>query len=77
MNDFLEFFDEIVKGYPMHLDITYSRITDWCISIWRKGCGENGEDVYILNVFDSDIKLCLAKAQVGLKEWLLENYGGY
>ena len=29
MEDFLKFFAEKVKTYPMHLEITYSKVTDW------------------------------------------------
>lgn len=77
MNDFLKFFDDKANGYPMHMNIYYSKITDWCIHIWKKGCGESGKDLEILNVQDCDMELCFAKAHVTLKEWLSENEGGY
>lgn len=77
MNEFLKFFDEKVKTYPMHLEIYYSKIMDWCITVYKKGCGENGEDITILAVQSCDMELAFAKAQVELKEWLSENEGGY
>ena len=77
MDDFLRFFDSIVHDYPMHLEIYYSKIMDWCIHIYKKGCGENGEDLKILSVQSCDMQLAFAKAQVELKEWLSENNGGY
>ena len=77
MKEFIEFFDEKVKTYPMHLEIYYSKIMDWCISIYKKGCGQNGEDLHILSVQSCDMNLAFAKAQVELKEWLSENEGGY
>lgn len=77
MQDFLEFFDSIVYDFPMHLEIGYSRITDWCIDIYRRGCGENGKDLKILSVQDCDVKLAFARAQVELKDWLSKNNGGY
>lgn len=77
MSDFLRFFDEKRVSYPMHLEIAYSKTIDWCISIWKKGCGENGEDIVILRVQHCDMELCFAKAHVKLKEWLLKHEGGY
>lgn len=77
MNDFLKFFDDKVHDYPMHLEITYSKICDWCICVWKKGCAENGGDLDILDVQDCDMELCFAKAHVALKEWLSDNEGGY
>lgn len=77
MDDFLIFFNSIVHDYPMHLEIYYSKIMDWCIHIYKKGCGENGKDLEILSVQSCDMQLAFAKAQVELKEWLSENNGGY
>ena len=61
----------------MHLEVTYSKVCDWMIYIYKQGCGENGSDLKILDVQDCDIDLCFARAQVELKEWLSENNGGY
>lgn len=36
MNDFLKFFDDKAKDFPMHLKITYSKICDWNILIYKK-----------------------------------------
>lgn len=84
MQDFLKFFDEKVKDFPMHLEIYYSKFMDWCISIYKKGMAGQypkaesaGCDVVIVNVQDVDMELCFAKAHVALKEWLLEHDGGY
>lgn len=77
MSDFLRFFDEKAASYPMHLEIYYSKITDWSIIIYKKSCGENGKDLSICQVQDIDMELCFAKAHVELKEWLFENEGGY
>lgn len=77
MNDFLKFFDKKVETYPMHLEIYYSKTLDWCIRVWKKGCGENGRDLWIVDVQSCDVELCFAKAQVELKEWLSEHEGGY
>lgn len=77
MDDFLRFFNEKVQNCPMHLKIYYSKIVDWCITIYKKGCGECSEDLIICHVQDCDMELCFAKAHVGLKEWLSRNEGGY
>ena len=77
MSDFLSFFDKKVESYPMHLEIYYSKIMDWCINIYKKGCGENGEDLPICNAQDCDVELCFAKAHVALKEKKKKNEGGY
>lgn len=77
MNEFLIFFNSKSSKYPMHLEIYYSKIMDWCIHVYKKGCGDNGDDLNIIRVQDCDMELCFAKAQVELKEWLLKNEGGY
>lgn len=68
----------------MHLEIGYNKTVDWCIYIYKQGCADkypdsqkNGNDAVIVNVQDSDIELCFARAHIALKEWLLENEGGY
>lgn len=77
MQEFLTFFDEKVDNYPMHMVIYYSKIMDWCIHVYKKGCGNDGEDLEIVNVQSCDMDLCFAMAQVALKTWLSENEGGY
>jgi hypothetical protein len=77
MSEFLKFVDEKVRHYPMHIEITYCKICDWMIHIFKAKCGENGADLEILTVQHCDMELCFAKAHVKLKEWLLENEGGY
>lgn len=61
----------------MHLEIYYSKIMDWCITIYKKGCVKNGEDLQIVSVQSCDVEYAFAKAQVELKDWLMENDGGY
>ena len=87
MNDFLTFFRELVNGYPLHMEIYYSKIMDWCITIYKEGCakdypgtptcGESNNSALLCQVQDGDMELCFAKAHVALKEWLLEYEGGY
>lgn len=84
MNEFLKFFDEKVRSFPMHLEINYSKICDWSIYIYKKGCAADYpdaihdiDDVVIVNEQDGDIELCFAKAYIALKKWLIEFDGGY
>lgn len=75
MNEFIKFFDDIcrIKGHKCwRLEIYYSDIMDWCISITNRDTEKR-----IVDVQDCDVELAFAKAQVQLKEWLLENEGGY
>ena len=68
---------ELVKQHTMHFELYYSKTVDWCLRVWKKGFGENGADIEICNVQDYDLSLVLAKGEVAIKEWLLENNGGY
>lgn len=77
MNEFLKFFDEQRKDYPMHLQITYSKICDWTINLFKRGTAPNGEDFIIFYEQDCDIDYLFAKAQVALKDHLSEYRGGY
>jgi len=73
MSEFLKFFNEAVNYYPMHMEISYSKTTDWIIHIWKV----MDDNVEIVFAQDNDMELAFAKAQVELKEWLLKNRGGY
>ena len=75
MNDFLKFFDEKSKTYPMHLEIGYCKLCDWSIFVWRKM--SDVETRKILYIESPDMELCFAKAHVELKEWLMKVEGGY
>ena len=85
MEDFLRFFDDMVRRFPMHLDISYNKTTDWTIEITKKGCADDYPcaendgrgNVYIVGVQNCDMELCFARAHVELKEWLCRFNGGY
>lgn len=84
MDDFMRFLKSKVSDFPMHVEISYNRTCDWTIYIYKKNCAEdypdskkNGNDAVIVYAEDGDMELCFAKAHVQLKEWLLENEGGY
>ena len=84
MSEFLRFLDEILKQFPLHIEISYNKTCDWGIYIYIKGCAQDypnsekyGEDAIVVNVQDGDMELCFARAHVALKDWLSENNGGY
>ena len=84
MEDFLKFIDELRHRFPVHVEIYYSKIVDWCITVYKKGCANdypnsarNGDDAVLCNVQDCDIEYCFAKAYVAVKDWMLDNNGGY
>lgn len=84
MNAFLKFLDEKSKDFLMHIEIGYNKTCDWNIYIYKKGCAEDyvkspvsRKDAIICNVQSCDMELAFAKAQVAVKEWFLENCGGY
>lgn len=85
MNDFLLFVEDLLKRFPMHVEITYNKTCDWKIYIYKKGCAEDypgcphddeGNAIIVCEQ-DLDMELCFAKAHVALKEWLCEHNGGY
>lgn len=64
----------------MHVEITYDKICDWSIYIYKKGCAsdypnskKDEDDAAIVYIQDGDMELCFEKAHVVLMEWLLEN----
>lgn len=76
MDDFLRFYNMIKDGNGWALEIYHSSIMDWCITIGYKTTHpKHGTD--IIKVQDNDMELAFAKAQIKLKEWLLDNNGGY
>ena len=84
MDDFLRFFDDIKRRFPMHLEILYNKTCDWSIYIYKKNCASDypksehyENDAVIAYCNNCDMELCFAMAHVALKEWLIENNGGY
>jgi hypothetical protein len=84
MNEFLRFFSNKTKDFPMHLEIGYNKTADWGIYIYKKGCAKDYPDSFCLDndavicqVQNSDMEMAFAEAQVQLKRWLLDNEGGY
>ena len=84
MNEFLRFIEQLVKNFPVHLEITYNKTCDWQIYVYKRGCAEDypkskcvEADAILCDVQDGDMELCFARAQIALKEWLADNCGGY
>ena len=84
MSDFMKFLDEKLKDFPMHVEIEYNKTCDWGIYIYKKGCTsdypnskKSGDDAIVVDVQDGDMELSFARAHVALKEWFINNVGGY
>lgn len=85
MNDFLKFFAEKVKSFPMRLEITnYQKDNFYSILVWTENHGgkysdeiADGDDIVMCNVLDRDMEMAFAKAHVELKTWLRAFDGGY
>lgn len=76
MNEFLKFFEEKSRRYPMHLNISYSRKCDWCIHIYKRGNTDDERYLEIVYIESCDMEYAFAKAQVMLKDFLY-NHGYY
>ena len=57
MSDFLRFLNEILKDFPMYIEISYNKTCDWGIYIYKKECAKDypnsekyEEDAIIVNV---------------------------
>ncbi|OMF70493.1 hypothetical protein [Paenibacillus glucanolyticus] len=71
MTELFELYDRHATRLGLKIEMYHSNIVDWRITI------ENPNGELIVNVQHCDYKYVLAKAEVGLKEWLSENNGGY
>ena len=76
MNGFFEIFERHAYRLGWNLNIYYSSITDWHLTVGYK-CTHSKHGEEILCVQDSDREFVFAKAQVLLKEWMIENHEGY
>lgn len=76
MNTFITFFESIRDKHGFNLDIYNSSITDWVITVGYKRTNVNHGQT-VIQAEGCDCDLVFAKAQVLLKEWLLEEKGGY
>jgi hypothetical protein len=74
--DFLDWFHGIAYKYGLNIEIYYSSIVDWNIKIGYKSTSVHHGEI-ILDIQHCDVNYVFAKAQVLLKEWLMENKGGY
>lgn len=76
MIEFLKFYDEKYFEKGWRLEIYHSSIMDWCITVGYKSTHPKSDEI-ILNIQNNDLEYIFAKAQVLLKDWLIENDGGY
>lgn len=73
----INWLKKIVTVHKFHVELTYSRITDWYLTITRRGSKVGGGDLIVFDGQDSDLSLLLAKAEVAVKEYCTDNLGGY
>ena len=74
MPEFLRFIDELSECRKVWLEIGYSSVVDWCIIVHLI---VKNEKKCVASVQNCDREYAFAKAHVELKDWLLENEGGY
>ena len=61
-----------------HFELYHSGIMDWCLRIYEQdGIGSGAKESEIVNVQGCDLHYVIVKGEVLLKEWLLDNKGGY
>lgn len=78
-NDFLQYFENERHRTPMHLEIYYSSVMDWCIKIYKKRMDNAFSDI---KIYDEEVVICdienadlaggMAEAREQLEKWLLE-----
>lgn len=85
MSDFLKFFAEKVKSFPMRIEITnYQKNNFYSILVWTENHNgkysdeiAEGDDVVMCSVLDRDMELAFAIAHTELKLWFRSHDGGY
>lgn len=69
-------FEVYINNYfqnGLGINIGHNSVSDWCVSITAHK--DRSKDIVFAQ--SCDLNLALAKAEVELKEWLIENKGGY
>ena len=84
MSDFLTFYEYLTQRFPLHLEITQNKITDWCIRITKRGGARDhqgvvcdGRDEVLVSEQHGDMEYVFTRAHVALKDWMMEYEGGY
>lgn len=60
-----------------HFELGYCNVTEWMMRIYRTGCSMDGGDLTVFEDQSFDLNYLIAKATVAVKDYLLENCGGY
>ena len=74
MEEFLKFFNRNLERSKMHFEVSYNFGFDWYIEI---GADKDGECDIIFKDSGCDPEYLFAEAQIALKDFLIENKGGY
>ena len=76
-SDFFDLFESIQHQHPgFVLDVGYTKVTDWVITVWDRKKVSDLDNPCVL-AQDCDRKLAFAQAHVALCEYMSETYGGY
>ncbi len=76
--DFISFFRSCLNIAPhLCLDVGYSSITDYCISVHEKKSKSTNWGEPLFTVQSCDWDLVQAEAYCKLAEWMSDNKGGY
>ncbi len=66
MEEIAELIRKAATGF--HVELTYSKTTDWILYIFRQGCAKDGTDEEVCYVQDPDLNYVISKGQVLLKD---------
>ena len=77
---FMKLFNELVDGFPMTLDIHYSKIMCWSVKIIKRGYADDypnegrlGNDAVIAYVNEPYIEAAFDRAYMQLLKWFMRN----
>lgn len=80
---FYNFFNDVLGFGPMHMEIYYSKIMDWCIEIYKRGCADDypdeqsrDGDAIVANIQFCSGAMAFAMAHGALRRWM-KKYHNY
>lgn len=77
MLEFMKMWDNNGYKYGLTLNIYYSSIVDWNLTIAKKVTVDENRTAIIEITNESDVDMMFAKSYIRFGEWLSENKGGY
>ena len=77
---FMKLFSELVDGFPMTLDIHYSKIMGWSVKVVKRGCAADypneariEDDALIVYVNEPYSEPAFDRAYMQLLKWFMRN----